>query len=151
MLKKILSAATLLVIASASFAQTQSGQTTPGITPSDKPAVTPSQTPSVNPSYTPEVGGPAPRVGGIEERPLVGLSRCENLLAFEREKCLQDERAGGAATGGTAAGTGTTAPQTATPPAPQTATPPAPQPAAPAVPQTQPAAPPPSAPAGSVR
>ena len=103
---KLLSAVTCLAVASAAFAQTQPGRTTPSITPSDTPAVTPSQTPGVNPSYTPEVGGPVPRVGPIEERPLVGLSRCENLLAFERDKCLDDERAGGAATGGTAEGPG---------------------------------------------
>jgi hypothetical protein len=138
---KTLSATALLALASASFAQTQPGQTRPSITPSETPAVTPSQTPSVTPSYgAPIVGGPAPTIGGIEARSVGGLSQCENMLAFEREKCLQDERAGGAATGGTAAGAGTTAPQTAAPGMPQTATP-APQPNAPAVPQTQPAAP----------
>jgi hypothetical protein len=51
---KILSAAALLAIAAASFAQTtQPGQTTPSVTPSDTPAVTPSQTPAVTPSQTP--------------------------------------------------------------------------------------------------
>jgi hypothetical protein len=154
---KTLTAAALLAIASASFAQTQPGQTTPSTTP-----ITPSQPPGVTPQYTPEVGGPAPTVGGIESRSVGGMSRCENMLAFEREKCLQDERASPAATGGTAAGAGTTAPQTATPPAPQTATPAAPQAATPVAPQTaapgapQTAAPAtpqtqPAAPAGSVR
>ena len=64
---KILSAATLLAIASASFAQTQPGQTTPSTPPSDTPAVTPSQTPSGTPSYSaPIVGGPAP--ASVESR-----------------------------------------------------------------------------------
>lgn len=122
---KILSAAALLAIAAASFAQTtQPGQTTPSVTPSDTPAVTPSQTPAVTPSQTPPsqqapivsppsgapivsppsgapvVGGPAPTVGRIEERAVGGLSKCENML-FEKEKCLQDEQR--AATGATTA------------------------------------------------
>ena len=132
---KILSAATLLAIAAASFAQTtQPGQTTPSVTPSDTPAVTPSQTPAVTPSQTPPsqqapivspqsgapivsppsgapvvsppsgapvVGLPAPTVGRIEERAVGGLSKCENMLGFEKEKCLQDEQR--AATGATTA------------------------------------------------
>jgi hypothetical protein len=111
---KILSAATLLVVAGASLAQsTQPGQTTPSITPSQTPAITPSQTPVVGPT------APAPV---IEPRALGGLSRCENLLAFERDKCLQEERAA-AVTGGTAPGapagsaapTGPTAPSPAAP------------------------------------
>jgi hypothetical protein len=110
--------AALLAASNASFAQsTQPGQTTPSVTPSDTPAVTPSQTPAVTPSGTPivtpptdapVVGGPAPVVGGIEERSVGGLSKCENMLAFEREKCLQDERAGTASTGGRPAGAGGT-------------------------------------------
>jgi hypothetical protein len=118
---KIPSAATLLVIASVSLAQTaQPGQATPSVTPSQTPIVTPSQAPAVTPSQAPVinpqvdsapvVGGPAPTIGGIESRPIVGLSPCENLLAFEREKCLQAERS--AATGAT------TTPPTSVPGAP---------------------------------
>ena len=127
---RILSALMLVGIASASLAQsTQSEQTTPSIKPSDTPVVTPSQTPAVTPSQTPSVtpSTGAPIVGGaapapvIEQRSVGGLSKCENALAFEREKCLQDERA--------AAG-GSMAPQN-TAPAPQN-TAPAPQNTAPA-------------------
>jgi hypothetical protein len=122
---KLLSAATLLAIAATSFAQTttQPGQTTPAITPSQPPAVTPSQTPAVTPSQTPAVtpsqtpvipsqtpsdaplvgapvvGGPAPAVGGIESRPIGGLSQCENMIGMDKEMCMQRERAGA---GGTA-------------------------------------------------
>jgi hypothetical protein len=60
--------------------------------PSQTPSVAPSQTPSVTPSETP--------VGG--------LSKCENLLGFEKDKCLQQERAG---TGSTGTGASTTGPQ----------------------------------------
>jgi hypothetical protein len=157
---KILSAATLLAIAAASFAQTtQPGQTTPSVTPSDTPAVTPSQTPAVTPSQTPPsqqapivsppsgapvvsppsgapvVGGPAPTVGRIEERAVGGLSKCENMLGFEKEKCLQDEQR--AATGATAAPGATTVPGstgmgTTTPTVPQTTPPTVPQNTAPA-------------------
>jgi hypothetical protein len=156
---KILSAATLLAIAAASFAQTtQPGQTTPSVTPSDTPAVTPSQTPAVTPSQTPPsqqapivsppsgapvvsppsgapvVGGPAPTVGRIEERAVGGLSKCENMLGFEKEKCLQDEQR--AATGATTAPGATTVPGstgmgTTTPTVPQTTPPTAPQNTAP--------------------
>jgi hypothetical protein len=156
---KILSAATLLAIAAASFAQTtQPGQTTPSVTPSDTPAVTPSQTPAVTPSQTPPsqqapivspprgapvvsppsgapvVGGPAPTVGRIEERAVGGLSKCENMLGFEKEKCLQDEQR--AATGATTTPGATTVPGstgmgTTTPTVPQTTPPTAPQNTAP--------------------
>ena len=166
---KILSAATLLAIAAASFAQTtQPGQTTPSVTPSDTPAVTPSQTPAVTPSQTPPsqqapivspqsgapivsppsgapvvsppsgapvVGLPAPTVGRIEERAVGGLSKCENMLGFEKEKCLQDEQR--AATGATTAPGATTVPGstgmgTTTPTVPQTTPPTARQNTAPA-------------------
>jgi hypothetical protein len=100
---RILCLAASLAAAGGALAQTtQPGQTTPSITPSDTPSVTPSQTPSITPSQTPGVtppgnapivGGPAPVVSGIESRPIIGLSQCENVLAADREKCLQDERA----------------------------------------------------------
>jgi hypothetical protein len=172
---KILSAATLLAIASVSLAQTaQPDQTTPSVAPSQAPIVTPSQTPAVTPSQAPAVtpsqapavtpsqapavtpsqapvinpqvdapvvGGPAPTIGGIESRPIVGLSPCENLLAFEREKCLQAERS--AATGAT-----TTAP-TGVPAAP-TGVPGAPM-SVPGAPSDSSAPMSPAAPAGSVR
>jgi hypothetical protein len=157
---KILSAATLLAIAAASFAQTtRPGQTTPSVTPSDTPAVTPSQTPAVTPSQTPPsqqapivtpptgapvvspptgapvVGAPPPMVGRIEERSVGGLSKCENMLAFEKEKCLQDEQR--AATGATTAPGTTTVPGSAgmgttVPSVPQATPPTAPQNTAPA-------------------
>lgn len=74
---KILSVAALVAITGVALAQT-----TPSITPSDTPAVTPSQTPSITPSQPPSVA-----VGG--------LSRCENLLGDEKEKCQKEERAAG--------------------------------------------------------
>lgn len=90
---KLLSVAVSLVLASAAIAQsTQPGQTTPSVTPSDTPAVTPSQTPSVIPPSAPGVVG--------------GLSKCENSIGSERDKCLQEERAGTGSTGGRAAGAG---------------------------------------------
>jgi len=151
---KILGAATLLAFASASLAQTaQPGQTTPNVAPSQTPYVTPSQTPAVTPSQTPSVtpstgapivGGPAPTVGGIEQRPLTGLSRCENLLAFERDKCLQDER--NAATGATT----TTPGATSTAPDATTTAPAAPM-STPSAPMTSPGAPTTSAPGAPPR
>jgi hypothetical protein len=47
----------------------------------------------------------------VQERQIGGLSQCENLLAFERDKCLQDQQS--AAAGGTRApaATGATTPQ----------------------------------------
>jgi hypothetical protein len=78
-----------------------SGSSTPSVTPSDTPSVTPSATPSVTPSATPSVtpsATPSVTVGG--------LSRCENLLGTEKDKCLQDERAGTGSTSGRAAGAG---------------------------------------------
>jgi hypothetical protein len=86
---RTLTAATLLAVAGASLAQTQAGQTAPSIPASETPAVTPTQTPAATPSGRP----PAPV---IEERPVGGLSKCENALAFDREKCLQEERAAAA-------------------------------------------------------
>lgn len=91
---KFLSIALLLAISSACFAQSQYG--TPSVTPSDTPSVTPSQTPSATPPATPSV--PDVAVGG--------LSKCENLLGEEKDKCLQNERGGSASTGGRAAGAG---------------------------------------------
>jgi hypothetical protein len=90
---KLLSIAACLTLASAAIAQSnQPGRTTPSVSPSETPAVTPSQTPTVT------VGEAAP-APVIEQRPVGGLSKCENVLAFEKEKCLQDERAGAGATG----------------------------------------------------
>jgi len=159
---KILGAATLLAFASASLAQTaQPGQTTPNVAPSQTPYVTPSQTPAVTPSQTPSVtpstgapivGGPAPTVGGIEQRPLTGLSRCENLLAFERDKCLQDER--NAATGATTTtpGATTTTPGATTTAPDATTTAPAAAPmSTPSAPMTSPGAPTTSAPGAPPR
>ena len=86
---KVLSAVTLLTITVTAFAQSTPSITpsdTPSITPSDTPSVTPSQTPSVTPSQTPSIA-----VGG--------LSRCENLLGDEKEKCQKEERAGGGSSG----------------------------------------------------
>jgi hypothetical protein len=101
----------------------------PAVAPPQSTAVTPSETPAVTPSTgAPIVGGPAPVRGGIEERPLGGLSKCENLLAFEKDKCMQQERAA-ASTGAQPAGAGGTqypAPAGAQSPAPTGAQNPAP-------------------------
>ena len=92
----------LLFLAGSALAHTQPGQTTP--------SVTPSQTPSpVAPGTAPVLGGPPPTLGAS---PVGGLSRCENLIGAERDKCLQ---ADSAAAGGTAPTPGTTWPQN-TPP-----------------------------------
>ena len=105
MLKSI-STAALLVLAGTVLAQS-----TPSVTPSDTPSVTPSQTPAVTPSQTPSVTpSPAPSVTpspapSVTQRPINspvtvgGLSKCENMIGLEKDKCQQDERAG---TGGTA-------------------------------------------------
>lgn len=109
-------AAALLSIAGAAFAQTaQPGSTTPSVAPSDTPSVAPSQTPSVTPSetssvttsQTPVVTPSAPATpatvpplhspGMIPHSgpPAVGgLSRCENLLGTDKDRCQQQERAG---------------------------------------------------------
>jgi hypothetical protein len=120
---KIFSVAALLAVASVTFAQTQPqqpGQATPGVAPSDTPAVTPSQTPAVTPSQTPAVtpsqtpyvnpSATPPAVGG--PAPIGGLSKCENMIGLDKDKCLQDQRAG---TGSTGTGAGTTAPQNTAP------------------------------------
>ena len=95
MLKTLTSAAASLAIAGAAFAQS-----TPSVTPSDTPSVTPSQTPSVTPSQAPTVTQtpitPPAAVGG--------LGKCENLIGTDKDKCLQEERAG---TGSTAPGSTT--------------------------------------------
>jgi hypothetical protein len=98
-------AAALLLMGSASFAQTtQPGQTTPSVAPSSTPAVTPSDTPAVTPSQTPGVpstppapgspaavlGTPAPVIGA---GPVGGLSRCENMIGLDKDRCQQEERA----------------------------------------------------------
>lgn len=97
---KALAIAISLAFVTATFAQsTQPGETTPSVTPSETPSVTPSQTPSTTPSQSPSVIPPSvpPAVGG--------LSRCENLIGLERDKCLQGEPAA-ASVGGRAAGAG---------------------------------------------
>ena len=97
-LLSIATAAALLAMASGSFGQ-YTGSSTPSVTPSDTPSVTPSQTPSVTPSQTPSVTpSQTPTIGG--------LSRCENLIGIDRDKCHQDERAGTGSTSGRAAGAG---------------------------------------------
>jgi len=90
-------AAALLIVGSAALAQTpQPGQTTPSVTPSDTPAVTPSQTPGV-PSTAPAPGSPAAVLGtpapAIGAGPVGGLSRCENMIGLEKDRCQQEERA----------------------------------------------------------
>jgi hypothetical protein len=99
-------ATALLALAGTAFAQSTSQ--TPSVTPSQTPSVTPSQTPSVTPSQTPSVTpSQTPSVTSSQTPSAVGgLSRCENLIGIERDKCMQDERAGTGSTGGRAAGTG---------------------------------------------
>lgn len=98
-------AGALLALAGTAFAQSTPSQT-PSVTPSQAPSVTPSQTPSVTPSQTPSVTpSQAPSAVG-------GLSRCENLIGIERDKCTQAERAG---TGSTGTGAGTMGSQNSAP------------------------------------
>jgi len=104
---KLLSLA-LSFVASTALAQTQPGQTTPSVTPSQTPAVTPSQTPSAVPG-SPVFGGPPPTLGAS---PVGGISRCENMIGAERDKCLQ---ADSAAAGATSQPPVTTWPQTPAP------------------------------------
>ena len=100
---KLSSAVAALALAGAAIAQsTQPGQTTPSVTPSDTPAVTPSQTPGA----TPPAVIPATRPPVIGEGAVSGLSRCENLLGFDKDKCLQDERSGTTSSAGRPAGAG---------------------------------------------
>lgn len=95
---KLFSATAALVLAGAAIAQsTQPGETTPYVTPSQTPAVTPSQTPAVIPATRPPV---------IGEGAVSGLSRCENLIGFDKDKCLQDERNGASSSAGRPAGAG---------------------------------------------
>jgi hypothetical protein len=99
---KTLTSAALLEIAGTAF-----GQSTPSVPPSATPSVTPSETPSVTPSQAPTVTQtpvtPPSAVGG--------LGKCENLIGIDKDKCLQQERAGGAtgstAPAGTTSGTST--------------------------------------------
>ena len=109
---KLLSTAAALALASAAFAQTtQPGQTTPSVTPSDTPAVTPSQSPAATPSQTPAATPsespsvlPYSRPPMLGESAVGGMSKCENMIGSDKDKCLQEERA--ASTGGRAAGAG---------------------------------------------
>jgi hypothetical protein len=80
-LLNIATAAVLLAMGGVSFAQ-YTGSTTPSGTQSQTPSVTPSQTQTIG-----------------------GRSKCENLL-IDRDKCLQEERAGTGSTSGRAAGAG---------------------------------------------
>jgi hypothetical protein len=97
-LLNIATAVALLAMGGVSFAQ-YSGSTTPSVSPSQTPSATPSQTPSATPSQTPSVTPSQTQTIG-------GLSKCENLLGIDRDKCLQEERAGTGSTSGRAAGTG---------------------------------------------
>jgi hypothetical protein len=110
---KTLTSAALLSIAGAAFAQGTPSVTpsdTPSVTPSQSPSVTPSQTPSITPSQTPSVTPSEAPV--VKQTPITppsavgGLGKCENLIGTDKDKCLQDERAG--------AGTGSTAPGSTT-------------------------------------
>jgi hypothetical protein len=96
-LLNIATAAALLAMGGVSFAQ-YTGSTTPSGTPSQTPSVNPSQTPSATPSQTPSVTPSQTQTIG-------GLSKCENLL-IDRDKCLQEERAGTGSTSGRGAGAG---------------------------------------------
>lgn len=102
---KSVAPAMLLALASAAYAQPQSGLTPPSITPSDTPSQSPSVTPSQAPSATPSPssGATAPTA----PRAVGGMSQCQNLIGADRDKCLQDERT---ATMGSGAGAGTSAP-----------------------------------------
>jgi len=51
----------------------------------------------------------------IEQRSIGGLSKCENALAFEKEKCLQDERAAATGSSNRPAGASTMVPQNTAP------------------------------------
>jgi hypothetical protein len=88
MIVKLLTVATaLLAMAGAAFAQSSDY---------NSPSVAPSSTPSTTPPATPTVRGSV--VGG--------LSKCENMLGDEKDKCVQEERGGTASTGGRPAGAG---------------------------------------------
>lgn len=100
---KLSSAAAALMLAGAAIAQsTEPGQTTPSVTPSDTPAVTPSQAPApTQPAVIPATRPPV-----IGEGAVSGLSRCENLIGFDKDKCQQDERNGTTSSAGRPAGAG---------------------------------------------
>jgi hypothetical protein len=91
-MSKLLSAFIAVVFSGVASAQT------PAVTPSQTPSVTPSQTPSVTPSETPAIVPPAATAGG--------MSQCQNMIGGDRDKCLQEERAATAGSGGRAAGAG---------------------------------------------
>ena len=103
------SAAALLLIAGTAFAQsTPPGSPTPSVTPSPTPADMSSQTPVITPS-APATSTTVPSLPASPPTPqsnpaaVGGLSKCENLLGNERDRCQQQERAGlGGATGSTA-------------------------------------------------
>ncbi len=78
----------LFVLAGQALAQIPPAQPTPSVTPSQTPSPVP-------PGAAPVFGGPPPALGAS---PVGGLSRCENLIGAERDKCLQ---ADSAAAGGT--------------------------------------------------
>ena len=105
---KIYSAAALLALAGAAFAQATPGtpSSTPSTTPSQTPAITPSQTPAVTPSQSPSAF-PSPTAPSA----IGGLSRCENMIGAERDNCQRNERAAGGSTGiGSTGGTLSTQP-----------------------------------------
>jgi len=96
---KLLSTATaaaLLAMASASFAQsTQSGSASAEGSASGSVTIPDTGVPSVGGSGT-----------ASSSATIGGLSKCENMLGEEKEKCLKDERAGTGSTSGRAAGAG---------------------------------------------
>ncbi len=112
-MSKPLSFLAALVFSSAALAQTAPGQTSPSVAPSQTPSVTPSQTPSGTPSDTPSatpsqapvIGGPAPAIVPPATT-AGGMSQCQNMIGGDRDKCLQEERAATAGSGGRAAGAG---------------------------------------------
>jgi len=53
-----------------------------------------------------QYGTASSRPPAMGERAVGGLSKCENLIGLEREKCLQEERAGSGSTDSRSAGAG---------------------------------------------
>lgn len=93
----IATATALLATASASFAQsTPSGSAPVREESSASGSVT------IPDTGVPSIVGSATASGSA----VGGLSKCENLLGAEKEKCLQEERAGTRSTGGRPAGAG---------------------------------------------
>lgn len=102
---KLLSTATaaaLLAMASASFAQsTQSGSASAEGSASAGGSAY--GTVTIPDTGVPSVGGSGTASSSAT---VGGLSKCENMLGEEKEKCLKDERGGTGSTSGRAAGAG---------------------------------------------